>query len=209
MRINKHTSHPSAFISSTFIDLKAERLAVAKILEEAGLNINALDIKPASNSTSAKEIIKGIKESDFVILIVGHRYGAIIPNMTKSQTQSITKWEYLKAAKNFKKPVLVFFKDCPEPDISLLDNPADSKYKLKLSELKKFKAQLSNEHNPKYFSTPSDLAKEVKSALIPVYREGVRSLLEKQSNIEIENEHFKFQISNFRTSKEITLTKRS
>ena len=85
MRINVHTSHPSAFISSTFLDLEQERNEVARVLREANLNINALDIKPASNDSSKKEIIKGIKESDFIILIVGERYGSIIPQMTKSK----------------------------------------------------------------------------------------------------------------------------
>ena len=68
MKINTHTSHASAFISSTFIDLKEERNAVASVLRDSNLNINALDIKPASNDSSRKEIITGIRESDFIIL---------------------------------------------------------------------------------------------------------------------------------------------
>jgi hypothetical protein len=36
MKVNLHTSHPSAFISSTFIDLQGERAAVAEQLKENG-----------------------------------------------------------------------------------------------------------------------------------------------------------------------------
>jgi hypothetical protein len=84
MNINVHTSHPSAFISSTFLDLKQERKAVAQILIENGLNVNALDVKPASSQTSKREILNGIRESDFIILIVGERYGSILPQVTGS-----------------------------------------------------------------------------------------------------------------------------
>jgi len=51
MKVNLHTSHPSAFISSTFIDLQDERASVAERLQENGLNVNALDVKPATNNT--------------------------------------------------------------------------------------------------------------------------------------------------------------
>ena len=73
MKVNQHTSHPSAFISSTFVDLQDERASVAETLKDNGLNVNALDIKPATNNTSKTEILKGIRESDFVILIIGAR----------------------------------------------------------------------------------------------------------------------------------------
>ena len=76
MKVNMHTSHPSAFISSTFIDLHEERESVANALTDMGLNVNALDIKPASTDSSKNEILSGIRESDFAILLIGDRYGS-------------------------------------------------------------------------------------------------------------------------------------
>ncbi|MBL1264052.1 DUF4062 domain-containing protein [Candidatus Methylomicrobium oryzae] len=175
MNINRNTSHPSAFISSTFLDFKEERKAVAGILQEYNLNVNALDIKPASNNNSKKEILKGINESDFIILIVGHRYGSIIPEITGSKNHSITKWEYLQA-RLMRKDILVFFKE--QTRENLVDN------KVLLDE---FKNNLSRTHNPKYFSTVSELEDEVRKALIPVYRAGVASLLSKQDQLKSEN----------------------
>jgi hypothetical protein len=46
---------------------------------------------------------------------------------------------------------------------------------------------LCNKHNPKYFSTTDELAEEVKNAIIPTYRAGVKSLV-------IENESLRTKI---------------
>lgn len=179
MNINRNTSHPSAFISSTFLDLKDERRAVASILKRSNLNINALDIRPASNNKSKSEIVNGIKESDFVILIVGRRYGSIIPEMTGSQTLSITRWEY-NQARISGKYVLVFFKEFGNDGFG-----DDSAY------LTKFKNILSRNHNPKYFSSIGDLEDEVSNALIPIYRAGVTSLLSKLDQAKYEIDQLK------------------
>lgn len=49
--------------------------------------------------------------------------------------------------------------------------------------LDEFKKRLSNIHNPKYFSTPEDLAEEIKNAIIPIYRNGVMSLINKNESL--------------------------
>lgn len=191
MKINIHTSHPSAFISSTFTDLEDERKAVANVLRESNLLINALDIKPASNDSSKKEILNGIKESDFLILIVGERYGSIIPNMTAHLTRSITRWEYFMATNAFKKDVLVYFKKVTSLDAINYDDKKSSDFIKKGTLLAQFKKELSVSHNPKYFSTPEELAKEVKKALIPIYRSGVKTLVVKHESLLKENETLK------------------
>jgi len=115
MKVNKHTSHPSVFISSTFIDLQEERESVADALHSRGLIINALDTKPTSNNTSTREIIDGIKESDFVVLIIGDRYGSVLKTMTGSYSKSITSWEY-EIGIACGKPVIAYFKDGESSD---------------------------------------------------------------------------------------------
>jgi hypothetical protein len=187
MNINRNTSHPSAFISSTFLDLRGERKAVARVLKESNLNVNALDIQPASNNKSKDEILKGINESDFIILIVGQRYGSVIPEMTGSEKHSITKWEYLQAKLKMRKDILVFFKE-PNGE-SQAGHEAQSDTHLKL--LDEFKNQLSKNHNPKYFSTVQELEHEVKQALIPIYRTGVTSLLSELDQLKGENAQLK------------------
>jgi hypothetical protein len=175
VKVNVHTSHPSAFISSTFQDLSEERKAVAYILHNRGLNVNALDVIPASNNTSKKEIVNGIRQSDFIILIIGDRYGSINPKLTGNSTISITWWEY-KRAISFGKPVLSYFKNGIGTDPQYHDDHEDPRYKMKRKKFEQFKKLIVDKHNPAYFKDLNDLSIKVDKALIPVYRAGVEAL---------------------------------
>lgn len=199
MKVNLHTSHPSAFISSTFNDLREERQLVADTLRESGLNVNALDVKPASTTSSKKEILNGIQESDFVILLVGNRYGSILPKMTRSTSKSITWWEYETACR-MRKPVIAFFKNITNFKASDDDDFNDLKYQRKRFLFKKFKEKITSAHNPAYFADPIDLSKKVRNALIPTYRSGVMSLLKQNSALHSENADLKEELERLRSS---------
>lgn len=175
MKINIHTSHPSAFISSTFIDLQNEREFVADTLHDQGLNVNALDVKPASTTSSKNEIISGIRESDFVILLIGDRYGSILPRMTGSESTSITWWEYQKAC-SFRKPVIAYFKNMANNETLSHDDKNDSLYNIKRKKFERFKKIITRKHNPAYFLDSHDLSEKIKKSLIPTYRAGVKAL---------------------------------
>lgn len=164
MKLNDATSHPSAFISSTFLDLQEERKMVAATLAEAGVNVNALDVQPTSGISARSEIVNGIKESDFVIVIVGDRYGSIVPQITFRTDISVTEWEYKLAIKE-EKSVLAFFR---KTNGTFSINEEDS------LRLKRLKDELTNKHSPRYFSSAAELAKSVKGSLIRVYREAVK-----------------------------------
>ncbi|MFA6009696.1 MAG: DUF4062 domain-containing protein [Desulfobacteraceae bacterium] len=182
MRLNTKSLIPSAFISSTFIDLKKERSIVAEILRNEGLYINALDVQPASTKSSKNKIIEGIEASDFIILIVGERYGSIIPQMTGSQMLSITWWEYQNARK-LRRPVLVFFKSITDLSPINHDDKNASDYDFKRQKLIRFKDILSRDHDPKYFSSVSELSIQIKKSLISVYREGFKYQQEKHDDL--------------------------
>lgn len=186
MKINLDTSHPSAFISSTFLDLTHERKAAAKALGDAHIIVNALDVKPASNNSSRVEIINGIRESDFIVLIVGERYGSIIPKMTGRKDFSITQWEYHEARKQYHKHILVYFMQREITDSKYSDDPRSGDFELKRRSLKKFKDELSSAHNPKYFTTPEELAEEVTRAIIPMYRNSVKALVRNNETLKKE-----------------------
>ncbi|EJO9912871.1 TPA: DUF4062 domain-containing protein [Vibrio parahaemolyticus] len=182
MKINMHTSHPSAFISSTFVDLKSDRAQVARVLADRGLNVNALDIQPASSQTSKKEILTGIRESDFVILIIGDRYGSILPSMTGSSTLSITFWEYNNAIK-MGKPVIAYFKSGISSDPIYHDDKSDKEYAKKRKLFERFKSVVSSRHNPAYYSSPEELADKLDKSLISIYRSGVKKLTSEKSEL--------------------------
>jgi hypothetical protein len=193
MKINPTNLHPSAFISSTFLDLKEEREAVATVLEKERFNVNALDVRPASNTTSKDEILNGIQASDFIVLIVGERYGSIIPAMTKSDKLSITEWEYRQARLVFRRDVLVFFKNVND-DSPINFDDVNSDFGWKKEKLERFKKLLSHNHKPDFFSKPSELAEKVRKALILTYRTGVIDLSSKVDLLNKENDELRQKV---------------
>lgn len=205
MKINKHTSHPSAFISSTFVDLFEDRDAVAEALSARGLNVNALDIKPASAQTSKAEIINGIKESDFVILIIGDRYGSTLESMTGNPTKSITWWEYDIAMRSGK-PVIAYFKNYNSHDPKSHDDKSNPLYERNRKLFEKFKILITRRHNPSYYTDPIELSGKVNKSLISIYRAGVKTLDSKNaelnlkvSQLEAEVNTLRAQLSSFNT----------
>jgi hypothetical protein len=200
MKVNQHTSHPSAFISSTFIDLQDERTSVAEALKDKGLNVNALDIKPATNNTSKTEILKGIRESDFVILIIGDRFGSIVPKITDSSSISVTWWEYKKAVA-FGKPVIAFFQNSDYFNTDYHDSRSDKDYLRKRKLFERFKSLITEKHNPAYFTDSYELSEKVEKSLISTYRAGVEQMNRKNSllnqavhKLEAENEELKCKL---------------
>jgi len=196
-----HTSHPSAFISSTFIDLKEERECVAETLRSRGLNINALDTKPASDSTSKEQILKGIRESDFVILIIGDRFGSILPSMTGSAAISITWWEYQRAV-SWSKPVLAYFKTEIDADPLNHDDRNENEYLKKRARFTKFKEIVSAKHCPAYFSSAYDLAEMVDVALIATYRSGVEKLSRRNTELQSKITNLEGQLTSLQRPQE-------
>ena len=194
MKINMHTSHPSAFISSTFVDLFEDRSVVAEALRRRGLNINALDIRPASTQSSKIEIQNGIRESDFVILIIGDRFGSILKNMTGNDSQSITWWEYTNAIKQGK-PIIAYFKNVDSSDPLNHDERNNSDYKKKRKLFQHFKKIVTNKHNPSYYTDPYDLSLQIDGSLISIYRSGVKDLSSKNSDLNYKVSRLKSEIS--------------
>jgi nucleoside 2-deoxyribosyltransferase len=201
MKVNQHTSHPSAFISSTFVDLQDERASVAEALKDNGLNVNALDIKPATNNTSKTEILKGIRESDFVILIIGDRFGSIVPKITESSSISVTWWEYKKAIA-LGKPVIAFFQNSDYFNTDYHDSRSDKDYLRKRKLFERFKSLITEKHNLVYFTDSYELSEKVEKSLISTYRAGVEQMNRKNSllnqtisRLEAENEELKHKLA--------------
>jgi len=212
MKVNLHTSYPSAFISSTFIDLQEERLSVAETLRDHGLLVNALDVKPATNNSSKNEILRGIKESDFVILLIGDRYGSIVPKITQSNNRSVTWWEYQKAIA-FDKPVIPFFQNDEFFDIDNHDDKTDKHYVSKRRMFERFKSLITDKSTPAYFNDAYDLSEKIRNCIIPTYRSGIElmnrkntTLLQTISNLEAENAVLKRKLDDVNKSKEIPFT---
>ncbi len=190
--INSNMRHPSAFISSTFTDLKHERQIITQLFKALNIVPQALDTRPASNNSSKSEIIRGIRESDFIVLIVANKYGTMDKNFTGSDKKSITWWEY-DIAMNSGKSIIPIFKNGAVEN----DNNAE-----KAELLNRFKNLLTTRHSPQYFDTDEELYHKVLHSIIPAYRNHSVREVETKSVLTIENERLKSEIQLLRSKLE-------
>ena len=75
------------FISSTFKDLSEQRKQAVEVIFEQGHIPIALERFSPANESDLSVIKKAISECQIYILILGHRYGELIPETNKSYTE--------------------------------------------------------------------------------------------------------------------------
>lgn len=141
------------FVSSTYEDLKEERLAVISELLDISCIPVGMEQFPASPSSQWEYIKKMIDMSDYYILIVAGRYGLIDPEENISYTEK----EY-KYAKSENIPILAFLYD----DI---DNLPTKKTDDDRTQIERFRKEVSNGRLIKYYSNAEDLRARVTAAM--------------------------------------------
>lgn len=119
------------FISSTFEDLKEQRKQAVEVVFERGHIPIALERFSASNESDLEVIRRVIADCQVYILILGHRYGEIVP----SQEISFTELEYNIAEEN--KLLILPFILSPN-EVQRRRSSLDSKIEKEKSELKNF-----------------------------------------------------------------------
>lgn len=141
------------FISSTFEDLAVHRNAVRDAVLEAGAMPVLVEDQPPSGRTIKEKVREALDESDAVLLLVGHRYGAIDSKTRKSWIEA----EY-EAAKRRNKPLLVFLaaEDAPWPP-KFIDPDR--------RRIEHFRERLASDLVVRFFSSPVDLRFSVMEAL--------------------------------------------
>ena len=150
---------PHVFISSTYEDLKEERLAVKEGVLRADCFPVGMEYFPSSPKSPWKVIENAISQSDFYILIVAGRYGSI----DKETGISYTEREFNYAVEK-KIPILIFM----SPDIEeLSENKIDDREKIKI-----FRKKLLNpvRHIKQYINVYA-LEAEVQKALMTAVQE--------------------------------------
>jgi hypothetical protein len=80
------------FISSTYMDMKAERQAAVQAVLDAGHIPAGMELFAASDEGQMQVIKQWIDESDIFMLVLGGRYGSIEPESGKSYIQ--LEYEY-------------------------------------------------------------------------------------------------------------------
>lgn len=147
------TDTPRVFVSSTFEDLADYRDAVRDAIAAAGAVPILIEQEAAQGTTITETIGRLLKEADAVLLLVGHRYGALEPRTRKSWVEM----EY-EAAKRLKKPLLAFMaaEDAPWPP-KFVD--ADR------TRIEAFRQHVATDVVVQLFSSPDDLRRSVAMSL--------------------------------------------
>lgn len=150
-----NNNHLQVYVSSTFGDLAEHR----KVVLDSILRVGAVPVAMehfGSSAASPLEVCRDqVLQSDVIVLLLGHRYGAVPPGANTS----LTEFEY-STAREAAKPVLAFIVDpqYPWPPQLIDDGEAAER-------LAAFKERLLSDVVVGYFTSPSELAVRVVHAL--------------------------------------------
>ena len=135
------------FISSTFADLREERLAISKALLDMGHIPSGMELFPATDTEQLTYIKKVIDECDYYILVIGGRYGS-----TDAVGISYTEREYDYAVESGK-TVLAFLHENPD-ELKVINTDRDQD---KAEKLAAFLARVKEGRLVRFWSTSTDL----------------------------------------------------
>lgn len=140
------------FLSSTLEDLKQYRQVALDTLGKLGIQGISID-QFAAGIDLSKSVDDALKEADVIVLIIGHRYGAIDSGTGKGWVER----EYERALQ-LNKPILAFVakEDIPWPPSAIDTDRAN---------IEKFRANISARHTVSFFSGPQDFASKLASSL--------------------------------------------
>jgi Domain of unknown function (DUF4062) len=143
------------FVSSTFMDLKEERISVSQALMEMNCIPAGMELFPATNEVQFDFIKTVIDESDYYVLIVGARYGSV-----DSEGVSFTEREFDYAvSKNIE--ICAFIHSNIE-NIAVAKTDKDPILDQKLVN---FRSKVSTGRLIKYWDDPKELAGKVVTSL--------------------------------------------
>jgi hypothetical protein len=142
------------FISSTFVDLQAERQHVTHALLALRCIPSGMEIFPASDDDQWTLIKRVIEDCDYYLVIIGGRYGS-----TDKDGKGYTEKEYDYAIK-LRKPVIAFLHANPG-SLTFDKSEQDSDKREKLRE---FRAKAERKMIQRW-NSPEDLAVKVSTSL--------------------------------------------
>jgi hypothetical protein len=149
------------FISATYLDLREERGVLLQALPTLSCLPTTVEAHAQSLSTMVN-IRRRIDESDYYILLVGSRYGSLMPSGV-----SYTHMEYVYAATK-QKPMIVLMHEAPEiRAVELQEQQIEGK--LKFSDFRKVLLR-EQANNIVYWRDATDLAMVLRNAIPTLVR---------------------------------------
>jgi len=147
------------YVSSTFIDLEAHRVALRTALEKAQYDVESMEKYPAFDERPLDKCLADAATADIYVLLLAHRYG-FRPKEGNPERKSITHLEYEEAGRHQGKRRFVFTVDPDHPwNPKWIDKGKDAR------DLKIFRTAVENRHGVNRFTNPNQLASLVLQAL--------------------------------------------
>jgi hypothetical protein len=148
------------FVSSTHLDLKAERESIINELNKAGFIAVGMEQFPATDEEQMEYIRPIIDESDYYIVIVKGRYGS-----ADSNGDSYTEREFRYAVESGKPALAFIYGDRKSLNISDTDDDPE-----KMRKLKEFISELESRRIVKYWKAVDELVASVKDSINAIVR---------------------------------------
>jgi hypothetical protein len=156
------TTNLTVFVCSTFSDLSAEREGVLNAIRHLQLQHDSMEFFGARAGQPIETCLEEVRRSNILVVIVGHRYGTMVPDSKVSFSEA----EYTEGYK-LQKPCLVYIRNDDVPVLPRhIERDPD---KLKL--LEKWKVRLQSRHTVAGFRDGNDLAVQVAADLSRTIRE--------------------------------------
>ena len=147
------------FVSSTYVDLHAERQEVMQALLELDCIPAGMELFPAANDDQWTLIKRVIDDCDYYIVIVGGRYGSIGPN---GLSYTHMEYEYALAQD---KPVIAFLHKEP----GTLQANRSEKTEEGKEKLETFRTT-AQQKMCKFWTSPADLGSAVSRSLVKLIK---------------------------------------
>jgi hypothetical protein len=141
----------TVFVCGTYTDLSLERGAILDAIQRLQLRHRSMEFFGARPERPIEVCLSEVRESDVVIVIVGRRYGTLVPGRDISYSEA----EYEEAYR-LRKPCLVYILDdggAVTPDSGQTPQQSES--------LRKWKATLQNRHTVSPVRETAKLAVQV------------------------------------------------
>jgi len=146
----------TVFVCSTFSDLSEEREGVLDAIRRLKLEHDSMEFFGARAEQPIETCLQEVRASDVLVVIVGHRYGSIVPDLGISYSEA----EYREGYR-LQKPCLVYMRDDNVPILPRNMERDPEKWKL----LEKWKEALHSRHTVASFQDGGRLAVQVAADL--------------------------------------------
>lgn len=140
------------FVCSTYADLASERDAVLDAIRRLQLQHHAMEFFGAHANQPLETCLAEVRRSNMLVVIVGHRYGSLVPELGISFSEA----EYNEGYR-LKRPCLVYVRDENFPVLPKHVERDPDKLKL----LESWKSVLTSRHTAATFREAADLAVQV------------------------------------------------